>query len=79
MVICWIIFYHFRSRVLDTRVTYLQLDHCLVVSKVRLKLKAKWKRLQRETRYHLDRRLLEDHQVQDFVRVEEELESDPCS
>ena len=71
----------FRSSVLDTRVyrkTYLQSDHRLVVSRVRLKLKAKRRRSQQEPRYQMDRRLLEEDHVQEFARVMEEgLES--CS
>ena len=71
----------FRSSVLDTRVyrkTYLQSDHRMVVSRVRLKLKAKRRRSQQEPRYQTDRRLLEEDHVQKFARVMEEgLES--CS
>ena len=64
----------FRSSVLDRvfRKTYLQSDHRLVVARVRLKLKAKRRRSQREPRYQTDRRLLEEHQVQEFARVLEE-------
>ena len=71
----------FRSSVLDTRVyrkTYLQSDHCFVVSRVCLKLKAKRRRSQQEPRYQTERRLLKEDHVQEFVRVMEEgLES--CS
>ena len=71
----------FRSSVLDTRVyrkTYLQSDHRLVVSRVRLKPRAKRRRSQQEPRYQTDRRLLKEDHVQEFARVMEEgLES--CS
>ena len=57
---------------------YLQSDHRIIVSRVRLKLKAKRRRSQQEPRYQTDGRLLEEDHVQRFVRViEEGLE--PCS
>lgn len=69
----------FRFSVLDIRVyrkTYLQSDYSLVVSRVRLKLKAKRRWSQQEPKHQRDRRLLEEHQVQGFERVlEEGLES----
>ena len=73
----------FRTNVLDTREyrkTYLQSDHRLVVSKVRMKLKAKRRCSQREPKYQTDRRLLEDSRVHEFARVlEEGLESHTTS
>ena len=75
--------HRFRTSVLDTRVyrkTYLQSDHRLVVSKVQMKLKAKWRFSQRELEYQTDRRLLEDSRVHEFARVlEEGLESHATS
>ena len=59
----------FRSCVLDTRVyrsTYLERDHRLLVSRVRLKLKARRRRVQRYPRHQVDARYLEEKQVQDF-------------
>ena len=67
--------HHFRFSILDTRVcrkTYLQTDHCLVVSRVWLNYKAKWRRAQQEPTPQTDRRLLAEHHVQDFTRVLEE-------
>ena len=71
----------FKTSILDTRVyrkTHLQSDHRLVISKVRLKLKAKRRRVQREPRYQVDPRCLEDQQVEEFRRVlAGELEAEP--
>ena len=53
----------FKSSILDTRVyrkTHLQSDHRLVITKVRFKLKAKRRRMQRDPRYQVDPRCLED-------------------
>ena len=62
----------FCSSILDTRVyrkTNLESDHRLVVSKVRLKLKARRRRAQRYPRHQVDVRYLEDQQVVEFQRV----------
>ena len=62
----------FHSSILDTRVyrkTNLESDHRLVVSKVRLKLKARRRRAQRYPRHQVDARYLEDQQVVEFQRV----------
>lgn len=71
----------FKSSILDTRVyrkTHLQSDHRLVISKVRLKLKAKRRRVQREPTYQVDPHCLEDQQVEEFRRVlAGELEANP--
>ena len=60
---------HFRSSVLDTKVyckTHLESDHRLLVSRVRLKLKARRRRAQRYPRHQVDARYLEEQQVLDF-------------
>ena len=71
----------FITSILDTRVyrkTHLQSDHRLVISKVRLKLKAKRRRMQMEPRYQVDPRCLEDQQVEEFRKVlAGELEAEP--
>ena len=62
----------FCSSILDTRVyrkTNLESDHRLVVSKVRLKLKARRKRAQRYPRHQVDARYLEDQQMVEFQRL----------
>ena len=62
----------FKTSILDTRVycrTHFQSDHRLVISKVRLKLKAKRRRVQMEPRYQVDPRCLEDQQVEEFRKV----------
>ena len=65
----------FRSSILDTRIyrkVYLQSDHRLVVSRVRLKLRAGRKRARRHPRVIVNRKLLQQQQVQQFQRVLEE-------
>ena len=62
----------YRSSILDTRVyrkTNLESDHRLVVSKVRLNLKARCRRAQLYPRHQVDTRYLEDQQVVEFQRV----------
>ena len=49
--------------------TYPQSDHRLVVAKVRLKLKAKRRRMQRELRHQVDMKRLEEGEVEEFRRV----------
>ena len=59
----------FRSSILDTRVyrnTYLDSDHRLLVSRLRLKLKARRRRAQRFPKFQVDARYLEGHQVFEF-------------
>ena len=71
----------FRSSVLDTRVfqkTYLQSNHSLVVTRVRLKPKAIRRRVQREPRHQVDMRKLGEQNVEEFRRVlAEELDANP--
>ena len=62
----------YHSFILDTRVyrkTNLESDHRLVVSKVRLNLKARRRRAQLYPRHQVDTRYLEDQQVVEFQRV----------
>ena len=54
------------------RKVQLQSDYRLVLSTVRLKLKAGRRRAQRHPRFQLDRKLLMDHHVEEFQRVLEE-------
>ena len=54
------------------RKTYLQSDHRLVVTKVRLKLKAKRRVAQRELRHQTDMSSLGEEEVEEFKRVLEE-------
>ena len=64
--------HRFRSSVLDTRVfrkTYLQFDHRLVVTRVRLKLKAKRSDLQKVWKHQVDARLLGEKGVEEFRKV----------
>lgn len=71
----------FRSSVLDTRVyrkTQLESDHRLLVSRVRLKLKARRRRTQRHLRHQVDARYLEKQQVLDSrTLLAGQLESGP--
>jgi len=71
----------FRSSILDTRVyrkTHLQSDHRLVVSKIRLKLKAKRRIGQKLLKYQLNPRLLEAEQIAAFRKVlNDELNTNP--
>ena len=62
----------FRTSILDTRVyrkTYLESDHRLVVSKIRLKLKARRRRSQHVPRYQADKRYLNDAEVAEFQKA----------
>ena len=59
----------FRTSVLDTRVycnTHLDSDHCLLVSKLRLKLRAKCRMAKQHPRPQVDSRYLNQQQVDDF-------------
>ena len=49
--------------------TYLESDHWLLVSRLRLKLKVWHKRVQRHCRHQVNARLLNDQQVSEFVSV----------
>ena len=71
----------FRSSILDTRVyrkTHLESDHRLLVSKLRLKLKARRRKAQRYPRYQVDASYLEDQQVLEFrTKLSEGLAAGP--
>ena len=62
--------WHFCSSVLDTRVfckSYLEGDHCLLVSRLSLKLKVRRKRTQQYHWHQVDTQFLNDQQICEFM------------